>query len=74
MLVVKEVKFPLIVLTPIKVVEVEGKTPEPKNAGNIGDSRLGSRAGAKRASSTASSSSSGSVKFSRQGRANEFHL
>lgn len=41
MLAVKEVKFPLIVLTPIKVVEVEGKIPEPENAGNVGGSRLG---------------------------------
>ena len=29
MLAVKEVKFPLIVLTLIKVVEVEGKIPKP---------------------------------------------
>lgn len=39
-LAVKEVKFPLIVLTLIKVVEAEGKIPAPENAGNIGDSRL----------------------------------
>lgn len=39
--VVKEVKFPLIVLMLIKVVDVEGKIPESKNAGNIGGPRLG---------------------------------
>lgn len=41
MLAVKEVKFPLIVLILIKVVEVEGKIPESKSAGNIGGPRLG---------------------------------
>lgn len=41
MLAVKEVKFPLIVLTLIKVVEVEGKIPEPEIAGNTGGPRLG---------------------------------
>lgn len=41
MLAVKEVRFPLIVLTLIKVVEVEGKTPESENAGNIEIPRLG---------------------------------
>lgn len=42
MLAVKEVKFPLIVLTLIKVVEVEGKIPESENVGDVGGSRLGS--------------------------------
>lgn len=39
----EEVKFPLIVLPMIKVVEVEGKIPEPESAGNIGGPRLGIR-------------------------------
>ena len=47
MLAAKEVKFPLIVLTPIKVVEVEGKIPELKNPVNIRGSRSGSGGGAK---------------------------
>lgn len=34
MLTVKEAKFPMIVLILIKVVEVEGETPEPRSAGN----------------------------------------
>lgn len=41
MLTVKEVKFPLIVLTLIKVVKVERKIPEPENAGNIRGSGVG---------------------------------
>lgn len=34
MFTVKETKFPMIVLILIKVVEVGGKTPEPRSAGN----------------------------------------
>lgn len=37
---VKEVQFPLIVFTLIKVVEVEGKIPEPDNITHSGVPRL----------------------------------
>lgn len=68
MLAAKEVKFPLIVLTLIKVVEAEGKIPVPKSAGNIGDSRLGRGGGWSQASPVHILGGGGgvSVKFSRQ--------